>query len=77
MKPANAFNWREYTKQEQERTGQKSIGVQLNRNAKMAHRMTIAIDKVRETQPSFGTFFGISDKSVSVTPPTTMKRMKV
>lgn len=75
MTTANAFDWKNYTQQERQRTGAKeSLAQELNRSAKMRTNVTKAIDKVREVQPSFGTFFGMSDKAVSCVPPKTMKR---
>lgn len=75
MTQVNAFNWKEYSQQERERTGAKeSLAQELNRSAKMRTNTTKAIDKIRDERPTFGTMFGISDKAVSTKPPARMKK---
>jgi len=62
--PANAFEWRRYNEEEAARTGGLKLK-QMNTEANKGKGVTAYLEKRRETDPSHGTFFGISEKEAS------------
>jgi hypothetical protein len=74
MEVANAFNWKEYTDQEHAKHGDpfKSI----KRNAAISANMTEGLNKIRQTKPSHGTIFGITEKNISTRAPDMMEKQR-
>jgi hypothetical protein len=62
--PANAFDWRRYNEEEKARTGGLKLA-QMNTEANKGKGVTAYLEKRRETNPSHGTFFGMSEKEAS------------
>ena len=49
----------------------------LNKNKQRSDSLTNHVEKMRETVPSHGTVFGVSETSVSISPKQMMKRPKL
>jgi hypothetical protein len=69
--PANAFDWKNW---ECPVNGKISWKAQ-SYSAQNSQAMTKFVEKQRETNPTHGTLFGVSEKVLSVAPPKNMKRM--
>ena len=71
MTVANAFNWKEYTDQEHAKNGDPFKTIK--RNAAISANMTEGLNKIRQTKPSHGTIFGITEKNISTRAPDMME----
>ena len=71
MSVVSAFNWKEYTDQEHAKNGDpfKSI----KRNAVISANVTEGIHRIRKTNPSHGTIFGITEGNVRTRAPDMME----
>ena len=49
----------------------------LNKNKQRSDSLTNHVEEMRETVPSHGTVFGVSETSVSISPKQMMKRPKL
>ena len=76
MSVVSAFNWKEYTDQEHAKNGDPFKTIK--RNAAISANMTEGLNKIRQKNPSHGTIFGITEKSISTRAPDMMgsKRAK-
>jgi hypothetical protein len=63
LKPANAFEWRRYVQEEQERRGKESLAKLSGTARTRSIATTKAIERIRQTQPTFGTMHGMSSKT--------------
>ena len=74
MTAVSAFNWKEYTDQEHAKHGDpfKSI----KRNAVISANVTEGIHRIRKTNPSHGTIFGITEKNISTRAPDMMEKQR-
>ena len=73
LKPANAFEWRRYVHEEQERRGKESLAKLSGTSRTRSVASTKAIERIRQTQPTYGTMHGMSSKTslmVSLKPKT-------
>ena len=66
MSAVNAFDWQEYTNQEHAKKGDPFA--EIKRNAIISKKVTEGVHKLRETKPSHGTVFGITEKRLSLAP---------
>jgi hypothetical protein len=71
MSVVSAFNWKEYTDQEIARRGDPFKTIK--RNAAISANMTEGLNKIRQTKPSHGTIFGITEGNVSTRAPDMME----
>jgi hypothetical protein len=71
MSVVSAFNWKEYTDQEIARRGDPFKDIK--RNAAISANMTEGLNKIRQTKPSHGTIFGITEGNVSTRAPDMME----
>jgi hypothetical protein len=71
MTVANAFNWKEYTDQEHAKNGDPFKAIK--RNAAISANMTEGLNKIRQTKPSHGTIFGVTEKNISTRAPDMME----
>ena len=63
LKPANAFEWRRYVQEEQERRGKESLAKLSGTSRTRSVASTKAIERLRETNPAYGTMHGMSSKT--------------
>ena len=71
MTVKNAFDWQAYTDEETARRG--NPFAQLNYNAKLSKSITKGTDRIRKTNPTHGTVFGITAKRLNLQPPEMME----
>jgi hypothetical protein len=71
MSVVSAFNWKEYTDQEIARRGDPFKDIK--RNAVISANVTEGIHRIRKTNPSHGTIFGITEGNVSTRAPDMME----
>ena len=64
LPPANAFEWKRFTDEEKERRGGKSL--LPNSDYIRSEAATKAVDKKRETDPSYGTLPSLKPKEFIV-----------
>jgi hypothetical protein len=74
MSVVSAFNWKEYTDQEIARRGDPFKDIK--RNAAISANMTEGLNKIRQTKPSHGTIFGITEKNISTRAPDMMEKKR-
>ena len=74
MSVVSAFNWKEYTDQEIARRGDPFKTIK--RNAAISANMTEGLNKIRQTKPSHGTIFGITEKNISTRAPDMMENKR-
>ena len=72
MTAVNAFNWKAYTDEEHAKRGDPFADIK--RNAKISANVTEGVHRLRETKPSHGTIFGITEGNVSTRAPDMMKQ---
>jgi hypothetical protein len=70
----NAFHWKEYTDQEYAKNGDPFK--EIKRNAQIGAIVTKGIHKIREKNPSHGTMFGLTNKTLNLKEPEMMTRKK-
>ena len=66
----NAFDWQSYTDEERAKRG--NPFEQLNYSAKLSKSITKGTDKIRKTNPTHGTVFGITAKRLNLKAPEMM-----
>jgi len=71
MEVVNAFHWKAYTDQEIARRGDPFKDIK--RNAVISANVTEGIHRIRKTNPSHGTIFGITEGNVSTRAPDMME----
>jgi hypothetical protein len=74
MSAVSAFNWKEYTDQEIARRGDPFKDIK--RNAVISANVTEGIHRIRKTNPSHGTIFGITEKNISTRAPDMMEKQR-
>ena len=74
MEQVNAFNWKAYTDQEHAKNGDPFKTIK--RNAAISANMTEGLNKIRQTKPSHGTIFGITEKNISTRAPDMMENKR-
>jgi len=64
--PANAFEWRRYVVEEAARRGDKPAKDPGSIARKRSISTTRAIERIRETRPTYGTMHGMSPKTAKM-----------
>jgi len=72
MTAVNAFNWKEFTEEERVKRGDPFA--QLDVRAAISKRTTKSVDKLRKTNPTHGTIYGVASKHLNPGPVPMMKR---
>ena len=74
MTAVSAFNWKAYTDQEHAKNGDPFKDIK--RNAAISANVTEGIHRIRQTKPSHGTIFGITEKNISTRAPDMMEKKR-